>query len=74
MPLSAAPTPSDMSIPGQTWKSSWPMPASALPLILLQKSKVASDEIFGQIPKWEAIADSYVLSRVTELAYDFNVR
>jgi hypothetical protein len=45
---------------------------SAFPLILLQKSKVASDEIFGQIPKREAIAD-YVLSRVTELAYDFNV-
>jgi hypothetical protein len=42
--------------------------------ILLQKSKVASDEIFGQIPKREAIADSYLLSRVTELAYNFNVR
>jgi hypothetical protein len=42
--------------------------------ILLQKSKVASDEIFGQIPKREAIADSYVLSRLTELAYDFNAR
>jgi hypothetical protein len=34
--------------------------------ILLQKSKVASGEIFGQIPKREAIADSYVLSRLTE--------
>jgi hypothetical protein len=41
---------------------------------MLQKSKVASDEIFGQIPKREAIADSCVLSRLTELAYDFNAR
>jgi hypothetical protein len=41
--------------------------------ILLQKSKVASVQIFGQIPKREATDDSYILSRVTEVAYEFSV-
>jgi hypothetical protein len=63
-----------MSELGQTRKWRRYHATSALPPILLQKSKVASDEIFGQIPKREAIADSYVLSRVAELAYDFNAR
>jgi hypothetical protein len=39
----------------------------------LQKSKVASVQIFGQTPKREAIDDSYILSRVTEVAYEFSV-
>jgi hypothetical protein len=41
--------------------------------ILLQKSKVASVQIFGQIPKREATDDSYIPSRVTEVAYEFSV-
>jgi hypothetical protein len=42
--------------------------------ILLQKSKVASVRIFGEILKREAIDDSDSLSRVTEVAYKFSVR
>jgi len=42
--------------------------------ILLQKSKVASDRIFGETLKREAIDDSDNLSRVTEVAYEFSVR
>jgi hypothetical protein len=42
--------------------------------ILLQKSKVASDRIFGETLKREAIDDSDNLSRVTEVAYQFSVR
>jgi len=41
---------------------------------LLQKSKVASVLLFGQIPKREEINDSYNLSRVTEVAYEFSER
>ncbi len=41
--------------------------------ILLQKSKVASVRIFGEILKREAIDDSDSLSRVTEVAYEFSV-
>jgi hypothetical protein len=40
----------------------------------LQKSKVASVRIFGEISKREAIADSSNLSRVAEAAYEFSVR
>jgi hypothetical protein len=47
---------------------------SALPLILLQKSKVASVRIFGETLKHEAIDDSDNLSRATEVAYEFSVR
>jgi predicted nucleotidyltransferase len=42
--------------------------------ILLQKSKVASVRIFGEILKREAIDDSDNLSRVTEVANEFSVR
>jgi hypothetical protein len=42
--------------------------------ILLQKSKVASVQIFGETLKREAIDDSDNLSRVTEVAYEFSVR
>jgi hypothetical protein len=47
---------------------------SALPPILLQKSKVASARIFGETLKREAIDDSDNLSRITEVAYKFSVR
>ena len=47
---------------------------SALAPILLQKSKVASVRIFGEILKREAIDDSDNLSRATEVAYEFSVR
>ncbi|MBR1280362.1 hypothetical protein [Bradyrhizobium sp. AUGA SZCCT0283] len=42
--------------------------------ILLQKSKVASVQIFGETLKHEAIDNSDNLSRVTEIAYEFSVR
>jgi hypothetical protein len=42
--------------------------------ILLQKSKVAPVRIFGEILKRESIDDSYGLSRVAEIAYEFSVR
>jgi hypothetical protein len=42
--------------------------------ILLQKSKVAPLLIFGETLKRKAIDDSYNLSRVTEVAYEFSVR
>ena len=51
-----------------------PLPVSAIRVILLQKSKVASDRIFGETLKREAINDSDNLSRVTEVAYEFSVR
>jgi hypothetical protein len=47
---------------------------SAVGLILLQKSKVASVRIFGETLKHEAIDDSDNLSRATEVAYEFSVR
>ena len=42
--------------------------------ILLQKSKVAGRRIFRENMNREAIADSYSLNRVTEVACEFNVR
>jgi hypothetical protein len=39
----------------------------------LQKSKVAGLRIFRETTKQKAIADSYKLNRVTEVAYEFNV-
>ena len=47
---------------------------SALPLIVLQKSKVAGPRFFRENKKQETIADSYDLNRVTEVACEFNVR
>ena len=47
---------------------------SALPSIVLQKSKVEGQRIFRKNTKRKAIADSYNLYRVTEVAYEFNVR
>ena len=43
-------------------------------LILLQKSKVSDLRIFRETTEREAIADSYNLNRVTEVACEFNVR
>ena len=45
-----------------------PYPTSAFEVILLQKSKVAGLRICRENAKEEAIADSYNLSRVTEVA------
>ena len=42
--------------------------------ILLQKSKVAGPRIFRENTKREAIADSYNLNRVTEVACEFCAR
>jgi hypothetical protein len=42
--------------------------------ILLQKSKVAELRIFRENTKREAIADSYNLIRVAEVAYEFDTR
>jgi hypothetical protein len=42
--------------------------------ILLQKSKLATVRIFGETLKREAIDDSYNLSHVTEVAYEFSAR
>jgi hypothetical protein len=47
---------------------------SALHPIVLQKSKVAGPRIFRENTKREAIADSYNLNRVTDVACEFNVR
>jgi hypothetical protein len=63
-----------MSQLGQTRKSGRRFAMSAVLLILLQKSKVASVRIFGETLEREAIDDSYNFSRVTEVAYEFSVR
>jgi hypothetical protein len=42
--------------------------------IVLQKSKVASVQIFGETLKRGGIDDSDNLSRVTKVAYEFSVR
>jgi hypothetical protein len=42
--------------------------------IVLQKSKVAGPRIFCENTKREAIADSYNLNRIAEVACEFNVR
>jgi hypothetical protein len=42
--------------------------------IVLQKSKVAWLRIFRENPTREAIADSYDLNRVAEVACEFDVR
>jgi hypothetical protein len=42
--------------------------------ILLQKSKVAGRRIFREITKREAIADSYSVTDISEVACEFNVR
>ena len=42
--------------------------------IVLQKSKVAGRLIFREITKREAIADSYSVTHISEVACEFNVR
>jgi hypothetical protein len=42
--------------------------------ILLQKSKVAEPRFFREKTKRKAIADSYDLNRIAEVACEFNVR
>ena len=43
-------------------------------LMVLQNSKVAELRIFRKNTNRKAVADSYNLYRVTEVAYEFNVR
>ena len=42
--------------------------------IVLQKSKVAAVQIFGENPKRQEVDDSYSLSRATEVAREFGAR
>jgi hypothetical protein len=42
--------------------------------IVLQKAKIAGRRIFLENTKWEALADSYELHRITEVSCEFNVR
>jgi hypothetical protein len=42
--------------------------------IVLQKSKVAGRQIFREITKRQAIADSYSLSRFGEVACEFHAK
>ena len=41
---------------------------------MLQKSKVAAVQIFGENPKRQEVDDSYSLSRATEVAREFGAR
>ena len=57
---------SPMRAEGRTMAAYWQ--------IVLQKSKVAGPRIFRENTKREAIADSYNLNRVTEVACEFSAR
>ena len=50
-----------------TWRS-------ASPSIVLQKSKLAAVQIFGENLKRKEVADSHSLSRATEVAHEFGAR
>ena len=41
---------------------------------MLQKSKVATPQIFRENTKQETMADSYILNLVAEVAREFNMR
>ena len=47
---------------------------SALPLIVLQNSKVAAVQIFGENLKRKEVDDSHSFSRATEVAHEFGAR
>ena len=47
---------------------------SAVEMIVLQKSKVAPVQIFGENHKRKEVDDSHSLSRATEVAHEFGVR
>jgi hypothetical protein len=74
---------------GQTRKSAVEIVRSGLPLradssrtsrhvgfvpIVLQKSKVAAVQIFGENLKRKEVDDSHSLSRATEVAHEFGAR
>jgi hypothetical protein len=44
------------------------------PSIVLQKSKVAAVQIFGENLKRKEVDDSHSLSRATEVAHEFGAR
>jgi hypothetical protein len=47
---------------------------SASPLIVLQKSKIAAVQIFGENLKRNQVNDSHSLGRATEVAHEFGAR
>jgi hypothetical protein len=47
---------------------------SAIEVIVLQKSKVAPAQIFGENLKRKEVDDSRSLSRATEVAHEFGAR
>ena len=47
---------------------------SAIEVIVLQKSKVAAVQIFGENLKRKEVDDSHSLSRATEVAHEFGAR
>ena len=62
------------NIIGHFRKSAFVVARSALLPIVLQKSKVAAVQIFGENPKRQEVDDSYSLSRATEVAREFGAR
>lgn len=63
-----------MSQLGQSRRFAPPPMTSGLPPIVLQKSKVAAVQIFGENLKRKEVDDSYSLSRATEVAHEFGAR
>ena len=59
---------------GQKLPRSLAAVVSALPPILLQKSKVAGRLIFREITKREAIAELYSVTHTSEVPCEFNVK
>ena len=49
-------------------------PASTSPPIVLQKSKVAAVQIFGENLKCKVVDDLHSLSRATEVVHEFGAR
>ena len=73
----AKPRPQRQTGVGSEWarvKTLMMVLASASEGIVLQKSKVAGLKIFRENTKQRAVADSYDLNRVTEVACEFCVR
>jgi hypothetical protein len=56
----------------RTWRSSLVM--SAIGWIVLQNSKVAAVQIFGENLKRKEVDDSHSFSRATEVAHEFGAR
>src|SRR5690242_1743735 len=63
-----------MSAMGQKRKSLLVPVMSASPAIVLQNSKLAVVQIFGENQKRKEVDDSHSVSRVTEVAHEFGAR